>query len=160
MQNLTRVSQSHAKASLGHPDTVVSFFTLMNQMAPVTAQFQEHIAPQRVRCAHITPRTIDSISPWCFLKYHLALIYIPVRNRHDASRIVLKERSICFTIKCGENSASSSIETMLLENVARAFEAEEVGGGDASLREAELLQKIGELTVDRDFLSRGLGRLR
>ena len=48
----------------------------------------------------------------------------------------------------------------LLENVARAFEVEEVGGGDGSVREAELLQKIGELTVERDFLSRGLGRLR
>jgi len=48
----------------------------------------------------------------------------------------------------------------LLENVARAFEAEEGGGGDGSGREAELLQKIGELTVERDFLSRGLGRLR
>ena len=48
----------------------------------------------------------------------------------------------------------------LLENVERAFETEEVDGGDASLREAELLQKIGELTVERDFLSRGLGRLR
>ena len=39
----------------------------------------------------------------------------------------------------------------LLENVARAFETEEVGGGDASMREAELLQKIGELTMERDF---------
>ena len=29
-----------------------------------------------------------------------------------------------------------------------------------SARESELLQKIGELTVERDFLSRGLGRLR
>jgi len=27
-------------------------------------------------------------------------------------------------------------------------------------RESELLQKIGELTVERDFLSRGLGGLR
>ena len=27
-------------------------------------------------------------------------------------------------------------------------------------RESELLQKIGELTVERDFLSQGLGRLR
>ena len=43
----------------------------------------------------------------------------------------------------------------LLENVARAFETEEVGGGDASMREAELLQKIGELTMERDFLSHG-----
>ena len=48
----------------------------------------------------------------------------------------------------------------LLENVTRAFEAEQDGGSDASVREAELLQKIGELTVERDFLSRGLGRLR
>ena len=47
----------------------------------------------------------------------------------------------------------------LLENVARAFETE-AGGGDASMREAELLQKIGELTMERDFLSHGLGRLR
>jgi len=47
----------------------------------------------------------------------------------------------------------------LLENVALVFEAEEVGKGDASTREAELLQKIGELTVERDFLARGLGRL-
>ncbi len=48
----------------------------------------------------------------------------------------------------------------LLKNVTRAFDSEEEGGGDASARESELLQKIGELTVERDFLSRGLGRLR
>ena len=49
-----------------------------------------------------------------------------------------------------------------IENAARAF-----AGGDAikadgggSEREDELLKKIGELTVERDFLSRGLGRLR
>ena len=48
----------------------------------------------------------------------------------------------------------------LLKNVTRAFDSEEDGGGDASVRESELLQKIGELTVERDFLSRGLGRLR
>ena len=46
----------------------------------------------------------------------------------------------------------------LLENVSRAFETEESSQSDASSREAELLQKIGELTVERDFLSRGLGR--
>ncbi len=33
----------------------------------------------------------------------------------------------------------------LLENVERAFESEEIREGDASVREAELLQKIGEL---------------
>ena len=31
----------------------------------------------------------------------------------------------------------------LLENVTRAFDSEEDGGGDASARESELLQKIG-----------------
>lgn len=48
----------------------------------------------------------------------------------------------------------------LLDNLARAFEAEQAARGDASEREAELLQKIGELTVERDFLSSGLGRFR
>jgi len=48
----------------------------------------------------------------------------------------------------------------LLENVARAFEGTEDRAGDASAREAELLQKIGELTMERDFLSNGLGRSR
>lgn len=48
----------------------------------------------------------------------------------------------------------------LLENLERAFETESISGGDGSERESELLQKIGELTVERDFLSRGLGRLR
>lgn len=47
----------------------------------------------------------------------------------------------------------------LLENVGRAFEVESSGNG-ASEREDELLQKIGELTVERDFLARGLDRLR
>ena len=46
----------------------------------------------------------------------------------------------------------------LAENVQRVFEA----GGDhvGAEREGELLQKIGELTVERDFLAKGLGRLR
>ena len=48
----------------------------------------------------------------------------------------------------------------LLDNMARAFDGEDGGSAAASAREAELLQKIGELTVERDFLSRGLGRLR
>ena len=46
----------------------------------------------------------------------------------------------------------------LTENVAAAFEVEQTGGSEAASREAVLLQKIGELTVERDFLSRGLGR--
>lgn len=47
----------------------------------------------------------------------------------------------------------------LMENVSRAFESES-GSGDGAEREGELLKKIGELTVERDFLADGLGRLR
>jgi len=47
----------------------------------------------------------------------------------------------------------------LLENAAQAFEAE-AGAGAGSEREGELLKKIGELAVERDFLSKGLGRFR
>jgi transposase len=47
----------------------------------------------------------------------------------------------------------------LLDHAARVFEWPD-GPSEASAREAELLQKIGELTVERDFLARGLGRLR
>jgi len=52
-----------------------------------------------------------------------------------------------------------------IENAARAFaggdngEATKAESG-SSEREEELLKKIGELTVERDLLSRGLGRLR
>lgn len=49
-----------------------------------------------------------------------------------------------------------------IENAARAFsngEAAQAEGGSGE-REDQLLKKIGELTVERDFLSRGLGRLR
>jgi transposase-like protein len=48
----------------------------------------------------------------------------------------------------------------LLENVTKAFEANGTKGADSSGREAELLQKIGALTMERDFLSRGLDRLK
>lgn len=44
-----------------------------------------------------------------------------------------------------------------LENAERVFGAE--GSRVDVDREAELLKKIGELTVERDFLSRGLGRV-
>jgi len=47
----------------------------------------------------------------------------------------------------------------LMDNVSRAFESEE-NGGEATERESELLRKIGELTVERDFLADGLGRFR
>jgi transposase len=48
-----------------------------------------------------------------------------------------------------------------IENAARAFangEPTKSESGSAE-REEQLLKKIGELTVERDFLSRGLGRL-
>ena len=48
----------------------------------------------------------------------------------------------------------------LLENLPRAFETQGAGAGPTSEREAELLQKIGELTVERDFLANGLARSR
>jgi len=46
----------------------------------------------------------------------------------------------------------------LAKNVEQVFEAG--GSHDGTERESELLKKIGELTVERDFLARGLGRLR
>jgi len=48
-----------------------------------------------------------------------------------------------------------------IENAARAFTNGETTKGESgsSEREDQLLKKIGELTVERDFLARGLGRL-
>ena len=46
----------------------------------------------------------------------------------------------------------------LLERAAAAFARE--AGRDSEKREEELLRKIGELTVERDFLARGLQRSR
>jgi len=46
-----------------------------------------------------------------------------------------------------------------LEQAASIFERE-TEPGVAGGREEELLKKIGELTVERDFLSRGLERRR
>ena len=47
-----------------------------------------------------------------------------------------------------------------IENAARAFANGEAKSDNGSAeREDQLLKKIGELTVERDFLSRGLGRL-
>lgn len=50
----------------------------------------------------------------------------------------------------------------LVKKVTLVFEsAESSGSGEGSAeRQAELLQKIGELTVERDFLAKGLGRSR
>jgi transposase-like protein len=47
----------------------------------------------------------------------------------------------------------------LIDNADLAFGAGERDGAESE-REAELLKKIGELTVERDFLSRGLDRFR
>lgn len=44
----------------------------------------------------------------------------------------------------------------LLEKAAVAFKREE--SDDSERRQDELLRKIGELTVERDFLARGLRR--
>jgi transposase len=50
---------------------------------------------------------------------------------------------------------------VVMDNMARIFEKPGTGVSyDSSEREAELLQKIGELTIERDFLSRGLERKR
>jgi transposase len=47
-----------------------------------------------------------------------------------------------------------------LANASRAFTTNgEAKTDDGAEREDQLLKKIGELTVERDFLSRGLGRL-
>jgi transposase len=47
-----------------------------------------------------------------------------------------------------------------IANAGRVFQGDgtkaEVGGSE---REEQLLKKIGELTVERDFLSKGLGRM-
>jgi transposase-like protein len=49
-----------------------------------------------------------------------------------------------------------------IANAARAFGngAEPASESGGSEREEQLLKKIGELTVERDFLAKGLGRLR
>ena len=48
----------------------------------------------------------------------------------------------------------------LLDNITRAFESDLAMGGSDTEREAELLKKIGELTMERDFLQSGLDRYR
>jgi transposase-like protein len=47
----------------------------------------------------------------------------------------------------------------LLDGAARVFEPRS-GTSNDSTREADLFKKIGELTVERDFLSNGLDRFR
>jgi transposase-like protein len=45
----------------------------------------------------------------------------------------------------------------LLENAERAFDGD-AAPACSSEREDELLRKIGEVTIERDFLAKGLGR--
>jgi transposase len=47
-----------------------------------------------------------------------------------------------------------------VEQAALVFDQDADPGGASSEREDELLKKIGELIVERDFLSRGLERRR
>jgi transposase len=48
-----------------------------------------------------------------------------------------------------------------VEGAAAVFDRDaDTAQSGSSEREDQLLKKIGELTVERDFLSRGLGRLR
>ena len=47
-----------------------------------------------------------------------------------------------------------------LEQAAAVFERDSETASGTTEREEELLMKIGELTVERDFLAKGLGRLR
>lgn len=46
----------------------------------------------------------------------------------------------------------------MLDNLTRVFEADAKGSDGGREREADLFKKIGELTVERDFLTRVLGR--
>ena len=46
----------------------------------------------------------------------------------------------------------------LLENADSVFATPD--SDDATVREEELLKKVSELTMERDFLARGLGRFR
>lgn len=47
-----------------------------------------------------------------------------------------------------------------VEQAALVFESDATTSTSNTEREDELLKKIGELTIERDFLSRGLGRHR
>ncbi len=47
---------------------------------------------------------------------------------------------------------------VMLDNAERAFDGGESPDTGSSEREEELLRKVGELTMERDFLAKGLGR--
>lgn len=93
------------------------------------------------------------------------------RNKHDAAfkaKVALeavKEQQTVPELARRYGVHTSQIykwKAQFLAQAARVFEAEgdAASSQDNSEREHELLQKIGELTVERDFLSNGLGRRR
>ena len=93
------------------------------------------------------------------------------RNRHDAAfkaKVALeavKEQQTVPELARRYGVHTSQIykwKTQFLAQAARVFEAEgdAASSNGSSEREQELLQKIGELTVERDFLSNGLARRR
>jgi transposase len=92
------------------------------------------------------------------------------RNKHSAAfkaKVALeavREQHTVPELARRYNVHTSQIykwKAQFLEQAARVFESEsEPNNSGSSEREQELLQKIGELTVERDFLSGGLGRLR
>jgi transposase len=92
------------------------------------------------------------------------------RNKHSATfkaKVALeavREQHTVPELARRYNVHTSQIykwKAQFLEQAARVFESEsEPRNSGSSEREQELLQKIGELTVERDFLSGGLGRLR
>ena len=62
-------------------------------------------------------------------------------------------------VRRAPEARSTHAKREFLENASRVFSrGEQSGTNGSSEREDQLLKKIGELTVERDFLSRGLGR--
>lgn len=93
------------------------------------------------------------------------------RTRHDAAfkaKVALeavKEQQTVPELARRYGVHTSQIykwKAQFLAQAARVFETEgdAASNGGSSEREQELLQKIGELTVERDFLSNGLARRR
>ena len=74
-----------------------------------------------------------------------------VREQHSVAEIARRHKVHANQVQ--------KWKRQLLDNVSRVFET---GTGDSQTtgREDELLKKIGELTVERDFLSTGLDRFR
>jgi len=91
------------------------------------------------------------------------------RKKHSASfkaKVALeaiREQESVATIAQRHKIHSNVVykwKQQLLSNIERTFDKDETIQRDSCEREAELLKKIGELTVERDFLEQGLGRFR